>query len=480
MASDQSNEQEAARLALLRERVAKLEAEIDEKERSFRVVSAQLHAKEAELRKITSSLGWRLLSRYGRIKYRYLMPVYRLLGLGRKRTLARQSAQDAAGSGTGSFGLPGKYDIICLPIIDWDFRFQRPQQLLTRFAQEGHRVFYINSRFRNLTLNFRADEINRNIYDVKLAGPAHLNFYTDEIKDNMLERLLRALEDLRCQAGIEDAVCLTQLPFWSPLAFAAQEKWGWKVVYDCLDEHSGFSTTSKTVLRHEGPLIARSDLVVATSRVLYNKAFGRAKQIVLLPNAADFEHFNQPAPLRPLSDLPKPIIGYYGAISGWFDIEMVRNAAVARPHWQFVLIGSTIGADVSSLDKLANVHLLGEQHYASLPGYLHQFDVACIPFLRNPLTEAANPVKFYEYLSAGKPVVALDLPELEPYREYFYPVRSVADFVPQVEAALKERSHDKVQARVEFARRNTWPDRYKELDSAIKQLYPKGLLVLTT
>lgn len=181
-------------------------------------------------------------------------------------------------------------------------------------------------------------------------------------------------------------------------------------------------------------------------------------------------HFSRPGPLRPLSELSGAIIGYYGAISEWFDVKMVREAAEARPDWQFVLIGDTVGADVSPLKRLPNVHLLGRQPYAALPGYLHQFDVACIPFLRTPLTDAADPVKFYEYLSAGKPVVAVDLPELEPHRDYFYPVRSVAHFVSQIEVALREQSPEKVQARIEFARQNTWRHRHTTLAEAITQM----------
>ncbi|MBZ5535418.1 MAG: polysaccharide pyruvyl transferase family protein [Acidobacteriia bacterium] len=376
--------------------------------------------------------------------------------------------------------LPSCYDVICFPIIDWNFRFQRPQQLLTQFANNGHRIFYIRTTFHQAGTSVSAQTISRNIYDVQLPHRTYLNLYQDEISERASETLLNALEELRAGAGITEAVCLVQLPFWSPLALKARDRWEWKIVYDCMDEHSGFSTNNRSMLGHEEVLTARSDLVLTTSRALFEKASRTSKKNLFLPNAADFEHFNQPGPLRPLAKVPHPIIGYYGAISDWFDVEMVRAAASTRPDWQFVLIGSTFGADISSLKQLSNVHLLGEQPYPTLPGYLHQFDVACIPFLLTSLTQATNPVKFYEYLSAGKPVVAVPLPELEPYREYFYPVRSREDFVTQVEAALKEQSTERVDARIDFARKNTWPDRFEKLRLAVQELYSKVALVIVS
>jgi GT2 family glycosyltransferase len=111
--------------------------------------------------------------------------------------------------------------------------------------------------------------------------------------------------------------------------------------------------------------------------------------------------------------------------------------------------------------------LLGEKPYAELPRYLQGFDVACIPFLHNDLTRATNPVKFFEYLSAGKPVVAVDLQELIPYREHFYPVRTTDEFVPAIERALAEDCEAKAKTRRTFAAGHTWEARYEELTQAV-------------
>jgi GT2 family glycosyltransferase/glycosyltransferase involved in cell wall biosynthesis len=391
------------------------------------------------------------------------------------------TAPPAPDAGESPDGSPmATYDVFCFPVIDWEFRFQRPQQLLTQFARAGHRVFYLRTTFHQLGDRPLVREIAARVTGVQLPGPATLNLYQHEISEFQVEHFIRALDEYRLDAGITAALILVQLPFWHPLAEAARARWGWKVIYDCMDEHSGFSTNTPAMLEQEEELIRSSDLVLATARPLYDKTARLARRTLLLPNAADFDHFSHPGPDRLLAHLSGPIIGYYGAISDWFDVEMVRAAAAARPGWQFVLIGDTFGADVESLRTLANVHLLGEQPYASLPGYLDRFDVACIPFLLTPLTQATNPVKFYEYLSVGKPVVSVELPELEPFRDYFYPVRCPADFVPQIEAALAEHSPAPRRRRIDFARQQTWQARYKALGDVVPELFGQAAIIIVS
>jgi GT2 family glycosyltransferase/aminoglycoside phosphotransferase (APT) family kinase protein len=372
------------------------------------------------------------------------------------------------------------YDVIFFPVIDWEFRFQRPQQLATQLARAGHRVFYLRTTFHQQGPRVIRQKIAENIYNVQLPGPANLSLYQHTIDQATLAEFLQSFESFRQGAGIRAAVSLVNLPFWNPLVDEARRRWNWKVVYDCMDEHSGFPTNTSDMLRQEEELIESSDLVIATARLLHEKVSLRAARTLLLPNATDFDHFNRPVPVRVLPQISGPIIGYYGAISSWFDVEMARDAAAARPDWQFVMIGSTFGTCVDELQALPNVHLLGEQPYSILPSYLARFDVACIPFLRVPLTEATNPVKFYEYLSAGKPVVAVDLPELHPFRDYFYPVRQRGEFIGQIEAALQERSPEAVRRRIDFAREQTWEARCQSLNAALRQLYGKAAIIIVS
>ena len=382
-----------------------------------------------------------------------------------------------------SIAAPKTFDVFCLPIIDWDFRFQRPQQLLTRFAKRSHRVFYVGTQFHSVGDHALFQILQERVFGIQLPGPDDLNLYQDVLPDSALFPVVRILDQLRREVGAWDVVCLVQLPFWAPLAKYAQEKWGWHIVYDCMDEHSGFATNDARMVEQETALMRSADLVVATAQVLAEKAQRNARKVLRLPNAADYDHFGQrPAKLLPEA-LDGVVVGYYGAISNWFDLDMIRTAAERRPDWHFVLVGNTYGADkreITRLSALGNVHFEGEQPYSSLPSYLYRFDVACIPFLKTPLTEATNPVKFYEYLSAGKPVVAVSLPELVPFRDYYYEIDSAESLISQTEKALGENSPALEEMRRAFAREQTWDARCVALTKEVEEFFPRVSVIIVS
>ncbi len=466
------------RIVDLEREVASMRAEVERKSATW----AEIDRLRGELAGIHSSRLWRLGSFYWQLRRR--------VAGGRRLLRALVRRQPSANRGPLSRGaaihLPDApshhgcrgYDIVCFPIIDWDFRFQRPQQLCRRFAVAGHRVSYVRTRFLSPQSKARWSEREPLVFDLELPAARDLNLYADEIDPASRELALAALDDFRRAAGDHPTVCVVQLPFWAPLAKEARVRWGWRLVYDCMDEHSGFANTGAAMLAHEEELVADADLVVTSARALYEKTEGSRRRL-LLPNAADFSHFHS-ALRAPAARNEQPVVGYYGAIAEWFDTELVAEAARRRPEWRFVLIGSTFGAAISELARLPNVELLGERPYHELPRHLAAFDVAIIPFHRNELTRATNPVKFYEYLSAGKPVVAVSLPELEPYREHFYPVDRRADFVPQLEAALAERDPGRVVARVEAARQETWERRQESLASEMAGLYGRATIVIVS
>lgn len=371
-----------------------------------------------------------------------------------------------------------RYRVLCLPVIDWDFRFQRPQQLMTQFAGAGHEVIYVSLSFGARLSTRRLEE---RIQGVTLPGPIGLNPYQNELNpeqaSQMAEELVLALAlDAACPL-----LCLVQLPFWSPLAAAVQGRTGCRIVYDCMDDHSGFSTNRPAMLASERALIGQADLVVASSAVLAERLGPLARRSVLIRNACDLDHFKVVGP-RPGRDGGAPRIGYFGAIADWFDVSLVADLARARPAWRFELIGSTFSADTSPLDDLPNIALLGERPYADLPRLMQAWDCCIIPFLRGPLTEATNPVKVYEMLAAGKPVVAVPLPELVPLAEQglIRLGRSAGEFASEIEEALASETAEAVQVRRDFAAENTWSARFEALDPEVRQLWPLASVVVTT
>jgi GT2 family glycosyltransferase len=379
-------------------------------------------------------------------------------------------------------------DVICLPIIDWHYRFQRPQQLMKQFAAAGHRVFYAQTTFQPASADVIVAPLASGVWSLSLPGAAETVIYRDELSDSEVERIVDALGRFRESLGVDHAMVVVNLPFWRSTALELRRRFGWRVIYDCMDDHAGFldgaapPATRARIHANEEILISESDAVLATSRVLHERVRGVGRKTLLVPNAVDLGHFRSPPSggPDPLAGLQQPIVGYYGAISSWFDVEMVEDAARRRPSWSFVLVGSTFGADVTRLEKLPNVELPGERPYAEIPAYLHRFDVACIPFLLNDLTRATNPVKFYEFLAAGKPVVAVDLPELRPFGEWYYPAASGDELVAQVERALEEDSPAKAGARVALAAANTWERRFAALQPLTRSWYGRAAIVIVS
>jgi hypothetical protein len=368
----------------------------------------------------------------------------------------------------------GKKLFIVFPIITWSFRWQRPQQLISRFRNRGYTIIYIAmtlSPIKRLFISkndglksLRISVLDRGIFKVWLNSFNPLNIYSDQINSFNFKNLSLQLNAVIEEVSPNNIYYLVHFPSWTPLVYDLKDNFGGKVIFDCMDDHSGFSNTTKTALNEESNLLRKSDLVVVSSNVLEKKCNGLNKNIIHIKNGCEFNHFNQSKKNGSLSFLSNaPIIGYYGAISDWFDSDLVFNAAKKYSDWNFVLIGDTHGASIERLKELDNVYFLGEIPYRELPGYFAYFDVCLIPFKIIPLTHATNPVKFYEYLSDGKPVVSTNLPELKIYKKDCYLAKDKNDFIKKIREAYDERKDSMlIERRLKIAKDNSWDSRANE------------------
>jgi GT2 family glycosyltransferase/glycosyltransferase involved in cell wall biosynthesis len=377
-----------------------------------------------------------------------------------------------------------KADIICFSIIDWDFRFQRPQQIMTQFAKHGHRVFYISiSKFLppGEAPGHPVRRIGKNIFEISLSAHQVPNIYGECLGEETVETLLGSLEELRLAYGIEEAIGYVMIASWTPLAMRTRKQWGWQVVYDCMDEWDNFPLITPAILQAELDLVEKCDLLVVTSRQLYNKWQKYNRPTVLARNGTDYEFYAERClPNQILEKTDRPVIGYFGAIADWFDLELMLYIARNRPQYHFVLLGGVFDLDVSELQSLPNVSLLGQQPYETMPEYLYHFNVCTIPFKMNSITEATNPVKVYEYLSGGKPVVSVALPELKPYKELLYLANDPDDFLFKLDEAVSENDPEIVKRRKAFARENSWKSRYDQILTGIRQVTPRASIVIVT
>ncbi|GGC87406.1 hypothetical protein GCM10011396_38310 [Undibacterium terreum] len=236
-----------------------------------------------------------------------------------------------------------------------------------------------------------------------------------------------------------------------------------------MDHHEGFGNVPPEVISAERALMRESDTLIVTSDWLHNIGKDRNKNVFIVRNACEFTHFN-PIPSKKYEDIKgRKIIGYFGAIANWFDCALVEKLANEFPDCLILLIGNdTCGAE-KRFSTYKNVKMIGEVSYEKLPFYLHSFDICILPFLVNDLTLATNPVKVYEYLCVGKPIVSVDLPELSSMKDLVRLAESHQHFVTQCRDALKEPAEAPIrEQRISFASKQTWEHRAQEFESALK------------
>jgi len=380
------------------------------------------------------------------------------------------------------FEASGRLDILCFANIAWAARFQRPQQLMSQFAQQGYRVFYVvPSSVPEQGQPYLLTAVAPNVYEVALQRDTQDKYYETTLSPQGVELYRQALAALAADWQIKTALSVIHLPYWSPLALALRAERGWRIQYDCMDDWDGFPNIGEPLLREEQTLVAEADLVTVSSALLHEKWCASTARCVLVRNAVDFNFFHQHCFANDvLEGLVGPVIGYYGALAQWLDFPLLAALADRRPEWNFVFLGDVFVDDMAGLEHKPNVHLLGIRPYTQMPLYLHHFDACLIPFRLYNVTHAVDPVKFYEYISAGKPVVSTPLKEMSLYEDVLYFATGVDEFVAQLERALAERDLATYKKRLELARANDWKDRFAATQQAMVALHEKVSIVVVT
>ena len=247
------------------------------------------------------------------------------------------------------------------------------------------------------------------------------------------------------------------------------------VVYDCVDDHAaqaGVDRNPKRVVEEESRILDRADLVTVTSKKLYEMKKNKNDNVHLVLNAGDVELFEKKvrAP-KVFSDIKRPIVGMVGALDAYkVDFGLVYGVARKMPDWSFVFVGAPVvdrkNRLMKKLEALDNVYMVGAMPRKQVPAYVHAFDVCLIPYKGSRYNASSFPLKFWEFMATGKPIVVSGLPELKSFKGDIFYVTSVKKMVVGLTSALKEKG--KSGHRISLAKSHTWQ---KRVDALLKLLH---------
>lgn len=356
-----------------------------------------------------------------------------------------------------------KHIFVFMPGCSWDVPvFQRPQQMALHMAQEDCLVFYCQYQNR-YDARYGFQEIAENLY------------LTDKYD------LLRRMNE-------KAVYVIYSTDYWS-----CYDEWedliinGNVVICDYIDEvHEDLYAENLPggcleMLKQKNERIFGDErfYVTATAQRLYDAvAARRKKNMALITNGVDYEHFQNretrgdvPERMRMVVSRGKKIIGYFGAFASWFDYDLVMTLAHERQEYELVLIGVDYDGSMAryDLDRLQNITVLGHVNYAELPDHARWFNVSMIPFMVNEITLSTSPIKLFEYMALGHPIVTTALPECERYESVLVG-RNDSEFVQKIDEAIKlEYEGDYLRLLRKDALRNTWGRKARDMLRMIGQ-----------
>jgi len=378
--------------------------------------------------------------------------------------------------------------MICVSTQDWNDLWTRKQRFMKKFAQRGNRVLYIESQASLLSLSaLKSDwrkifrwlkgprKTEKNLYIGTL--PLLLPFFQMSLTINAVNNFFISclLKRWTGRLGLRQPILFVYHPCNESLIGRLGEK---VAVYECVDELSASKglVRNETVIALEKRLLKKADIVVVTHRNLLKSKEHLAKKIRLIPNAADIEHFKKAAlsstSVAPeMRGIPRPVIGFIGSVQYWIDLDLIRELAGAHPDWSFVLIGP-VGrlAKISKIKGLKNVHLLGRKDYNDLPTYLRAFDVCINPYIVDRTSDNCSPLKLYEYLAAGKPVVSADMPEAGKFSGVLETAHGAREFGEKIQRILDglPEGPSVITTRMKAVEEDSWDRRFEELEKVLE------------
>jgi len=359
--------------------------------------------------------------------------------------------------------------IVCLA-EDWG-RLPSSSQHIMRVLSREYSILWVDSlglrtpSVRQADLNRIYQKLKKFFSGIKEREP-NIYVYSPLVLPYFKSRLTRKINQVILTLSLKYFLArkkAQRIVFWAACPTAegivGRLKEG-KSIYYCADEYSEFSGYSKKLVKElEESLLKKVDLVLVVSDKLHQTKKKYNPNIFTIPHGVEFKRFSKynltpvelPADLRKIK---RPIIGYYGLIRDWIDFELLQTIS-KRKDWSLVLVGPA-NTDISSIQGIDNIYLLGLKDYESLPLYLKGFDVCIIPYKLVEVTINARPLKLFEYMASGKPIVSTPLPSVLPYGKIIRIGSTKEEFIEQIEKSLQEKDNSLIQKRIDLARENSW------------------------
>ena len=349
--------------------------------------------------------------------------------------------------------------------VGWNIPlFQRSQHMANELTDDGYLYFYRTSEQFDPHIK-TVEKLKDRLYLVNMANFALQNAMFDLLKEYKGHKFLSLYST--------DVYLDEQY---------IKEKYidnGFKIIYEYIDELSDEISGHLPDFvydRHKNIIEDKSNIAVGSADKLIEEIEEiRGKEnVAMITNGVQYDHWQYrsdevPEKLKDIVSKGNPIIGYFGALAKWFDYELLKKVAKERPNYEIVLIGFLYDNSFkdSKIDELENVHYLGIVDYKELNQYSQYFTISTIPFLLNDITESTSPVKLFEYMAMGHPIVTTDMRECRKYKSVLIG-KSHEDFIEKLDFALTLDKKDEYYKYLrEEALANTWREKAAILDRLI-------------
>ncbi len=350
---------------------------------------------------------------------------------------------------------PQTYDMVVFCHLRWDFVYQRPQHIISRFAKDA-KVLLIEEPWHREGEGSRLQKISDNLH---ILQP---NVHSIEEIGDILSQYVSAAD---IATGWFYSAAFVPLLSWFNFT---------TTVYDCMDELALFKGAQEKLIEQERYLVAHADIVFTGGKSLYESKVQLHDNVHCFPSSVDQSHFekalNGIALPDDISSLPAPVVGYFGVIDERIDLELLHATALLKPEVSFVMIGPLAKISDHELPREANIHYLGMKDYKELPGYLKAFNVAMMPFALNDATKYISPTKTLEYMAAGKAIISTAIKDV--VRDYSNVVKIIAtpeEFSASIDQVLRGSNGNMQSGYSEILENTSWDTTVGKMKQLVMQ-----------